>query len=70
VAGKTTLLDIIDEYQGTQQELRSHVVRYQEDGVTPVVIEYTRTDNDGTMRITQRNLETGDAHLRQIRADH
>ena len=57
---KLSLLDLIDEYQNSTGGALSRVVRYDEDGVTPLVIEFSRTDDEGTVWTTQRNLKTGD----------
>jgi len=67
----TTLQDIITEYQGVLPDTAKNaesvrVVKYAEDGRTPVVLEYARVDDEGTTWLTQRNLETGDLSLRQI----
>lgn len=48
------------------KDQRSRVVKYGEDGMTPLVVEYEYMDEEGTTWITQRNLETGDTFLRQI----
>lgn len=61
----TSLLDIISAYQGSE----TRVVKYAEDGRTPLVIENTHTDDEGTTWLTQRNLETGETRLRQIPED-
>jgi hypothetical protein len=66
---KTTLLDIINEFQDSTGGTRSRVLEYERDGVTPLVIEYERTDAEGTVWITRRNLKTGDVRLRQIPGD-
>lgn len=63
---KLSFLDLIDEYQGSTGGTQSRVVQYEDDGVTPLVIEYTRTDREGTVWITQRNLQSGETRLRQI----
>ena len=53
-------MDLLNECQESMGEKQSRVVQYDEDGVTPLVIEYSRTDDEGTVWTTQRNLKTGD----------
>lgn len=57
-------LDIVGEFGG--QPVDTRVVKYAEDGRTPLIIERTTVDNEGTLWITQENLETGESHLRHI----
>ena len=61
-----SLLDLIDGYQNSTGGTQSRVIEYEDDGMTPLVIEYSRTDQEGTVWLTQRNLQTGDTSLRQI----
>lgn len=61
------LLDIVGEYGG--QPVDTRVVKYAEDGRTPLIIERTTIDDEGTTWITQQNLETGETHFRHIPAD-
>ena len=63
---KLTLLDLIDGFQDSTGGTQSRVIQYEDDGMTPLVIEYSRTDEEGTLWLTQRNLQTGDTSLRQI----
>lgn len=64
-----TLLDLIDEVQGSTSGTQSRVIQYEDDGMTPLVIEYSRTDEEGTLWLTKRNLQTGDTAMRQIPED-
>jgi len=64
-----SLLDLIDGYQNSTGGTQSRVIEYEDDGMTPLVIEYSRTDQEGTVWLTQRNLQTGDTSLRQIPGD-
>lgn len=66
---KLTLLDLIDGFQNSTGETQSRVMQYEDDGMTPLVIEYSRTDEEGTLWLTQRNLQTGETFLRQIPED-
>jgi hypothetical protein len=69
VTKKLSLLNLIDEFQDSSGEAQSRVVRYEDDGVTPLEIEYTRTDHEGTVWITRRNLQSGETAQRQIPED-
>ena len=66
---RTSLTDLLNEFQEVQGEMQSRVVQYEEDGVTPLVIEFSRTDDEGTVWTTQRNLKTGETHLSHMPGD-
>lgn len=51
------------------KDRKTRVVRYADDGHTPLVLEHEYTDDQGTLWITQKNLETGETHLRQVPED-
>ena len=47
-------------------EHTKRVIRYAEDGHTPLVIVYEHVDADGTQWTMQRNLETGETRMHQL----
>jgi hypothetical protein len=74
VSHRVSLKDIVTEYQGAEPdsakiERSTRVVRYAEDGRTPLVIEHEYDDEEGTRWITQRNLETGEMRIRHVPED-
>jgi len=74
VNDRVSLQAILTEYAAAvpdtaKIERSVRVVHYAEDGRTPLVLEYEHLDDEGTVWITQRNLETGEAHLRHIPED-
>lgn len=70
----TSLQNIVTEYQGQLPDTAKNgesvrVVRYADDERTPLVIEYTRIDDEGTTWVRQHDLEKGETSLRQIPED-
>ena len=51
------------------RDQKTRVVRYAEDGRTPLVLEHEYVDDEGTTWVTQRNLVTGEVHLHHLPGD-